>query len=114
MILVIARSEATKQSSFLRRGEMDCFVASLLAMTKERPLLLPQSGEAAEARQSRFAAQARESGQVRQALPQTGRKILWQRGHAARPGASRHFLGQRLHLLGRRHAAAKTHRLRDA
>src|SRR5882757_5901191 len=30
---VIARSEATRQSILPLRGEMDCFVASLLAMT---------------------------------------------------------------------------------
>jgi hypothetical protein len=33
MVFVIARSEATKQSSFLEQRKLDCFVALLLAMT---------------------------------------------------------------------------------
>src|SRR6266404_8782948 len=112
MILVIARSEATKQSSFLRCGDMDCFAA--LAMTKDRSLLLPQSRKAAKARQGRLVAQSRKARQVRQALAQACREILWQRRHPAWRRAARHLFGQRFHLLGRGHAAAKTHRLRDS
>ncbi len=33
-LIVIARSEATRQSTFGWLPQMDCFVASLLAMTK--------------------------------------------------------------------------------
>src|ERR1700681_1027538 len=108
MILVIARSGATKQSSFLHCGDMDCFAA--LAMTKDRSLLLSQSRKTAEAGKGRPAAQSRKSRQIRQPLTLTGRKVLWQRGHAARGGAAGHLFGKRLHLLGRGHAAAKPHR----
>src|SRR3981081_4057417 len=111
MVPVIARSEATKQSSFLR-AKLDCFPS--LAMTNERSFLLPQSRKAAEARQIRFAAEARQSRQIRQAGAEACGKVFWECRDAARPGAARHFLRQRLHLLGRGHAAAKPHGLRDA
>src|SRR6266702_5984139 len=122
MILVIARSEATKQSSFLCCGDMDCFAEPVigrrstptrwLAMTKDSSFLLPR--ETAEARQGWLAAQSRKPRQVRQALAQARGEILRQRWHPAWPCTARHLFGERLHLLGRGHAAAKTHRLCDA
>src|SRR6266852_8104028 len=93
MVLVIARSEATKQSSFLRCSDMDCFAEPVfgrrfaptrwLAMTKDRSFLLPQSRKTAEAGQGRLAAQSRKPRQIRQALAQARGEILWQRRHAA-------------------------------
>src|SRR5205823_4063191 len=108
---VVIASEAKQSRAAC--ATLDCFVASLLAMTRVTSFLFPR--RQAKARQRRLAAEAGEARQIGQTAAQAGGKILRQVRQTA-GHATRHLFRERLELLGRGHAAtaAKPHRLGDA